>query len=219
MTASPRASAHAVGRVRRSREAARAIFFVAKGHGIHAPAEKLPMRAVCQGVAMSAHELAQLNIGVIKGPMDSPVMADFAASLDRINALADRSPGFVWRLQTEAGDATALRPFDDENMLVNMSVWRDVESLNAYVYSSAHVDLMRRRREWFERMSEAFLVLWWVPKGHLPSVTEALARLDLLRLHGPTAQAFTFRQAFAAPDAPDTPAPLRRAVGGTCPAA
>src|SRR5271156_573356 len=104
---------------------------------------------------MSRFELAQLNVGIIRAPMDSPIMADFAANLDRINALADDSPGFVWRLQTEAGDATAIRPFEDANMLVNMSVWRDVESLNQYVYRSAHVDIMRRRKEWFERMREA----------------------------------------------------------------
>jgi hypothetical protein len=150
---------------------------------------------------MSAYELAQLNIGIIKGPMDSPVMAEFAAGLARINALADRSPGFVWRLQTEAGDATSIRPFDDENLLLNMSVWRDVESLNKYVYGSAHVELMRRRREWFERMQEAFLVLWWVPKGYRPSIAEAIAKLELLRAKGPTAEAFTFRQAFPPPDA------------------
>src|SRR5438874_10391986 len=125
---------------------------------------------------MSAYELAQLNVGVIKGPMDSPIMADFAASLERINALAERSPGFVWRLQTEEGDATAIRPFESENVLVNMSVWRDVESLNKYVYNSAHVELMRRRREWVERMNGAFLVLWWVPKGHRPSVAGAIAK-------------------------------------------
>ena len=152
---------------------------------------------------MSAHQLAQLNIGIIKGPMDSPVMAEFAANLDRINALAEQSPGFVWRLKTEAGDATAIRPFeDDENMLVNMSVWQDVDSLNRYVYSSDHVNVMRKRRQWFERMTEAFLVLWWVPQGHRPSVDEAVARLQLLRSDGPGPQAFTFRHAFAPPDAP-----------------
>jgi Domain of unknown function (DUF3291) len=165
---------------------------------------------------MSAYQLAQLNIGVIKGPMDSPVMADFAGSLDRINALAESMPGFVWRLQTEEGDATAIRPFENENMLVNMSVWRDVESLNTYVYSSAHVELMRRRREWFERMNEAFLVLWWVPQGHVPSVEEALARLERLRADGPTAQAFTFRHAFPAPDARPSQVPVR--FNDECPA-
>jgi hypothetical protein len=157
---------------------------------------------------MSTYQLAQLNIGVIKGPMDSPVMADFAANLERINALAEATPGFVWRLQTAEGDATAIRPFDDENMLVNMSVWRDVAALNQYVYTSAHVELMRRRREWFERMDEAFLVLWWVPAGHRPSVDEALTRLALLRAKGPGADAFTFRHAFPPPDATPTQPPV-----------
>ena len=141
---------------------------------------------------MPSHELAQLNIGTIKGPMDSPVMADFAANLERINAVAEATPGFIWRLQTEDGDATAIRPFEDENMLVNMSVWRDV----------------RRRREWFERMAEAFLVLWWVPQGHRPSVDEAIAKLELLRARGPTAAAFTFRKAFPPPDASRAQSPV-----------
>ena len=165
---------------------------------------------------MPAWELAQLNIGVIKGPMDSPVMADFASNLERINAVAEQSPGFVWRLQTEAGDATAIRPFDDPNLLVNMSTWRDVESLNRYVYSSAHVEVMRRRREWFERMDQAILVLWWVPQGHRPSIEEAVARLELLRKHGPTAAAFNFRSAFPAPDAGATRTPA--AFDDACPA-
>ena len=165
---------------------------------------------------MPTWELAQLNIGIIKGPMDSPVMADFAANLERINAVAEQSPGFVWRLQTEAGDATSIRPFDDPNLLVNMSTWRDVESLNRYVYSSAHVEIMRRRREWFERMDQAFLVLWWVPQGHRPSVDEAVARLELLRTRGPTAEAFSFRSAFPAPDAGSSRAPA--AFDDACPA-
>jgi hypothetical protein len=126
-------------------------------------------------------------------------MAEFAANLERINAMAESAPGFVWRLQTDDGDATAIRPFEDENMLVNMSVWRDIESLSAYVYMSGHVEIMRRRREWFERMDQAFLVLWWVPKGHRPGVSEAIEKLELLRARGPTAAAFTFRQPFASP--------------------
>jgi hypothetical protein len=165
---------------------------------------------------VSAYELAQLNIGIIRGPMDSPIMAEFAANLERINALADHSPGFVWRLQTDEGDATSIRPFEDENLLVNMSVWRDVESLNKYVYGSAHVEIMRRRREWFERMREAFLVLWWVPAGHRPSVAEAIAKLDILRAEGPTPEAFTFRQAFPPPDAVRSQASVT--FGGECPA-
>ena len=141
-------------------------------------------------------ELAQLNIGIIKAPMDSPLMHGFASNLDRINALAEEAPGFVWRLQTEDGDATAIRAFDDPNTLVNMSVWKDIESLSHYVYSSAHVDLMRRRHEWFEKMTEAYIVLWWVPRGHRPSIPEAVDRLHMLRSQGPSESAFTFRQLF-----------------------
>ena len=166
---------------------------------------------------MASYELAQLNIGVIRAPMDSPVMEGFASNLDRINALAEATPGFVWRLQTEEGDATAIRPFDDPNMLVNMSVWRDVESLNAYVYSSAHVELMRRRREWFERMPDAYLVLWWVPQGHRPSIKEAMERLSLLRTQGPTDRAFTFRQPFPPPGS--RPSPPSGGFASECPAA
>jgi hypothetical protein len=165
---------------------------------------------------MPAYELAQLNIGIIKGPMDSAVMADFAANLERINALADRSPGFAWRLQSDQGNATSIRPFENENLLLNMSVWRDVESLQRYVYGSAHVEIMRRRREWFERMPEAFLVLWWVPVGHRPSIAEAIARLEVLRAKGPTAEAFTFRQPFPSPDSVPIESPT--AFGGRCPA-
>ena len=165
---------------------------------------------------MSAYELAQLNIGTIKAPIDSPVMADFVANLDRINALAERTPGFVWRLQTEEGNATAIRPYEDERVAVNMSVWRDVESLNKYVYSSAHVEIMRRRREWFEKMDQAFLVLWWVPRGHRPSIEEAKTRLEMLRSKGPTAEAFTFRQAFPPPDAGKAQSPVT--FGDECPA-
>ena len=165
---------------------------------------------------MSTYELAQLNIAVMKEPLESPSMTDFVANLDRINALAESSQGFVWRLQGDDGDATAMRPLG-ENTLVNMSVWRDVESLNKYVYGSAHVEIMRRRKEWFERMREMYVVLWWVRKGHRPAVSEAVARLELLRASGTTAEAFTFRNAYPAPDAPQPSAPY--AFGNECPAA
>jgi hypothetical protein len=161
------------------------------------------------------YELAQLNVGIIKGPMDSSVMAEFAANLERINALAEQASGFIWRLQTDDGDATAIRPFDDANMLVNMSVWRDVESLRRFVYRSDHVEVMRRRGQWFERMSEVFLVLWWVPEGHRPRVVDAIAKLDVLRRNGPTPEAFTFRQSYPAPDAVES-RPLD--LGDECPA-
>jgi heme-degrading monooxygenase HmoA len=140
--------------------------------------------------------LAQVNIGRARGEMTDPVMADFAARLAEINALADRSPGFVWRLQTEDGDATAVRPYDDARLLINLSVWSDLESLRAYVYRSAHAEVMRRRREWFERLERIYVALWWVPAGHHPSVEEAVARLAHLEQHGPGAHAFGFGQPF-----------------------
>ncbi|MEP6938842.1 MAG: DUF3291 domain-containing protein [Rudaea sp.] len=166
---------------------------------------------------MSVHELAQLNIGIFRAPIDSPEMAEFVANLDRINALAEASPGFVWRLQTEEGNATAIRPFPDrDNVAINLSVWSDVHALNCFVFRSAHVEVMRRRGEWFERMGEAYMVLWWVRAGHRPSVGEAIAKLALLRANGPTRDAFTFRQAFASPDAA-TQAGFEN-FGDTCPA-
>jgi heme-degrading monooxygenase HmoA len=146
--------------------------------------------------------LAQLNVGIAKAPLDGPELADFMAALDPVNAIADASPGFVWRLQTEEGNATAIRAFGGDT-IVNMSVWESLESLRAFVYSNrAHLDVMRRRREWFEKHVEAFQVLWWVPAGHVPSVPEAEGRLLLLRDRGPSPEAFTFRRHFPAP-APD----------------
>lgn len=164
---------------------------------------------------MSAYELAQLNIARMKEPLESPALADFVANLERINALAERSSGFVWRLQTAEGDATALRPLG-EDTLINVSVWRDVGALNNYVYQSEHVDFMRRRKEWFERMREAYVVLWWILRGHRPDVAEAIAKLDLLRAKGPTVDAFTFRRAFPPPDGAQPSAPLE--FGDECPA-
>jgi hypothetical protein len=137
------------------------------------------------------YQLAQLNVAVMKSPLDSPPMAEFAGNLERINRLAEESPGYVWRLQSDAGDATEFRPFG-ENVLVNLSVWADTDSLSRYVYRSAHVEIMRRRRDWFDRMSQAHMVLWWVPAGHRPTVEEASERLELLRANGPSPAADAF---------------------------
>jgi hypothetical protein len=139
--------------------------------------------------------LAQMNYAVLKAPLDSPQLADFASALDHVNALAEQSPGFIWRLQDDAGDATAMRPLG-ENTLINMSVWRDLASLRSYVYESGHVQYLRRRRDWFEQTGERQLVLWWLPPGHIPTIQEALEKLALLRAQGPTAAAFTFASQF-----------------------
>jgi hypothetical protein len=122
------------------------------------------------------------------------------ALLDPVNAVADASPGFVWRLQTEDGNATALRPYEDDRMIVNMSVWESIDALAAFVYRSGHVDVMRRRREWFESM-KPYMVLWWTPAGAIPTVDEAKERLEHLRVNGPTPYAFTFTARFPSPDA------------------
>jgi hypothetical protein len=128
--------------------------------------------------------------------MDDPVMAGFVGRLDEINALADRSPGFVWRLQNAEGNNTYLRPYGDDRILFNLSVWRDVESLKQYVYKTVHVELLRQRHEWFEKFTGVYSALWWVPAGHLPGVDEAKKRLEHLETHGPTEFAFTFKAVF-----------------------
>lgn len=144
-------------------------------------------------------QLAQLNIGRLVAPLEAPEIADFVAALDEINALADAAPGFIWRFQTETGDATAVRPYADDRIIVNFSVWESLEALHQYVYRSGHAEVLARRREWFSRMAEAFLVLWWVPAGHRPSPEEAVARLEDLRRVGPSPNAFTFKQPFPPP--------------------
>ena len=160
--------------------------------------------------------LAQVNIGRVRAPMDDPLMAGFVARLDDINALADGSPGFVWRLQTEDGNATALRPYDDDRILVNLSVWETPEQLRDFVYRSAHTEVMRQRKAWFERFSGMYYALWWVPAGHIPSVGEAKERLEHLRAYGESPHAFSFAMLFPAPDAVD-PAP-RAGFADPCPA-
>src|SRR6266487_3939088 len=132
------------------------------------------------------HHLAQFNIGRILAPTDSPQLAGFMTQLEPIKQLAD-------------GDATALRPYDDDWVLVNMSVWESLETLRNFVYASRHLDLLRRRREWFERMADHILVLWWVQAGHIPTVDEAKQRLDSLRRDGPGPEAFTFKEPYPVP--------------------
>jgi hypothetical protein len=144
---------------------------------------------------MTEHHLAQLNIAQMKFAIDAPELTEFVARLEDVNALADDSSGFVWRLQTEDGDATAIDYFGPE-YLVNMSVWEDVESLHNYVYRTAHNEVMARRKEWFERMLKVYSVLWWIPAGTIPTIAEADQRLQNLRQNGPTAEAFTFKKIF-----------------------
>ena len=141
-------------------------------------------------------ELAQLNVGRLLAPVSSARIAGFVAELAPVNAIADQAPGFVWRLQTEAGDATSIRPTQDDLFLINMSVWESIEALRGFTYTTAHVQVLRHRRSWFEQLTFAHLVLWWVSAGHIPTVDEAMDRLERLRRDGPTPAAFTFRTPF-----------------------
>lgn len=155
---------------------------------------------------MRRDHLAQVNIGRLRAPLESPEIAEFVAGLEPINSLADSSPGFVWRLQDDTGDATSIRPFGDDSILVNMSVWESFEALRSYVYDSEHVVYMRRRREWFTKLETALLALWWIPAGTLPTTMDARERLAHLDAHGPSPHAFTFRRAFT-PDGMEIPPP------------
>jgi Domain of unknown function (DUF3291) len=152
---------------------------------------------------VAGYHLAQLNVGLVRAPTDSPQLADFMAGIVPVNAAADATPGLVWRLEDGDGPgATALRPRGPD-LMVNLSVWESLEALRDFVYRNGpHLDFMRRRREWFHRMGEQHLVLWWVPAGHIPGLDEALSRLDLIRSDGPSPLAFTFHEPYPAPAEP-----------------
>jgi hypothetical protein len=166
--------------------------------------------------------VAQVNIGRLAAPLDSPRLAGFVANLDPVNAVADAAPGFVWRLQTEDGNATAVRAFEDDGegadggILINLSVWETVEALAAYVYGEEHIAVLRRRREWFEPMKAAYTALWWIPRGHVPTVHEAEDRVKHLRAHGPTPQAFTLKVHFPVPGSAEI-APVQSPEDWACP--
>jgi hypothetical protein len=146
------------------------------------------------------YHLAQVNIARMLAPLTDPLMAGFVAELDAINALADNSPGFLWRLQTPEGNATDLRPYEDDLILVNLSLWANLADLSDFVYKSRHRQVLQQRSQWFQRFDGSYLALWWVPSGHIPSVEEAKERLAHLNAHGETPYAFSFKKLFPAPE-------------------
>ena len=148
---------------------------------------------------MANYHIAQINIARMLAPIENAVMADFVAQLPPINALADGSPGFVWRLQTESGDATSLKVYDDDMIIVNLTVWENVDALREFIYKSAHSGIMRDRKKWFEKFDGPYYALWWVPAGHIPTTQEAKERLEYLREHGDTPYAFSLKNLFPAP--------------------
>ncbi len=145
--------------------------------------------------------LAQFNIAEAVAADDSPEMLDFFSNVDRINALADEHPGFVWRLTDDTGIASSsIRPFSSEFILVNMSVWKDRESLFNFTYKSAHVEIYKRKKEWFKKMPRMHMVMWFVDEGHIPTLEEGMERLDYLNEHGESPHAFTFKSDFTPTD-------------------
>ena len=155
----------------------------------------------CEKSSRMTFHLAQLNIARMLAPIDSPVMADFVANLDRINAIAENSKGFVWRLKDDSNNATSIRIFDDDFLIVNMSVWQNVDALFRFAYQSDHLEIFKRRTEWFEKMPEMHMVLWYVPEGSMPSVADAVERLTHLRQRGETPYAFSFKKRFTPEEA------------------
>ncbi len=170
-----------------------------------------------------AFELAQVNVARLTAPLDSAELAGFMAALDPVNAAADQAPGFIWRLQTEDGNATAIQAFEwdaagSSGVIVNLSTWTDIERLGEFVFGEMHRQVLRRRREWFQRMQEAHLACWWVPAGHRPGTSEAEDRVRYLRAHGPTPHAFTLRASFPPPGGHESEQPVRGPEDWLCPA-
>lgn len=148
---------------------------------------------------MSNYHLAQINIARMLAPIDDPVMVDFVANLVPINTLAEQSPGFVWRLQTDSGDATSIKVYDDDMIIVNLTVWNSPDDLRAFAYQSHHDSFLRDRKRWFEKFDGPYFAMWWVPAGYIPSIEEAKERLEHLRKHGDSDYAFSFKKVFPAP--------------------
>ena len=150
---------------------------------------------------MPEYQLAQINIARMRASIDNPVMADFVAQLPPVNALAEHSPGFVWRLQSDSGDATSIKVYEDEMIIINLTVWESVEALREYTYKSARHGVLRDRKRWFEKFDGPYYALWWIPAGHVPRAEVGKQRLDYLRAHGDTPHAFSFKHVFSKPAA------------------
>lgn len=148
---------------------------------------------------MSQYHLAQLNIANAKASMDSSVMEGFVSRLDEIHALSDSADGFIWRWESGSADSSVVEVFGDPLLLVNLSLWESVETLKHFVYKTVHIELIRDREAWFDKMPEMHQAVWWVPAGHIPSVAEAKQKLDLLRREGPTDSAFSMSKPFPMP--------------------
>lgn len=147
---------------------------------------------------MQQYQLAQINIARMKGVnIEDPIMKEFVDNLDRINALAEGSEGFIWRLKDDNNNATAFNPYDDEQIIINVSVWESIEALEQFVYRSLHTDFLKRRREWFQQFGKAYTAMWWIPAGVYPTIAEAAQKLADLQENGASAAVFDFRNKYS----------------------
>jgi hypothetical protein len=150
---------------------------------------------------MSTHQIAQINIAKMKGVnINDPIMKEFVDNLDSVNAIAESSPGFVWRLKDEGNNATSLNPYDDEQVIINVSVWESIEDLEDFMYKTFHADFLKRRREWFQRFGKVYTAMWWIPAGQFPTIQEAVGKLDDLEKVGASEEAFDFKTKFPKPN-------------------
>ena len=144
-----------------------------------------------------SYNIAEINIGRIKGvTIDDPVMKEFVDNLEKVNTLAETSEGFVWRLKDDADNATHFNPYHDEQVIINVSVWESIEALEHFMYKTVHVDFLKRRREWFQAFGKVYTAMWWIPKGEVPTLQEAVEKLDYLQKHGATEKVFDFRNKY-----------------------
>ncbi len=149
---------------------------------------------------MSKYQLAEINIARMKGVnINDPVMKEFVDNLDKVNAIAENSEGFVWRLKDENNNATNFNPYDDEKVIINISVWESIESLEIFMYKTLHSDFLKRRKEWFHKFGEAYFAMWWVPEGQFPTIQEAVYKLDYLQKNGASEFVFDFKNKFMFP--------------------
>jgi hypothetical protein len=142
------------------------------------------------------YHLAQLNIARMLAEENDPIMRDFFNQIDEINALAEQTKGFIWRLKSDDNNATSFRVFDDNMLIINMSVWESIDSLYQFTYYSDHARVYRRRQEWFHRMEIPMFVMWWIEAGTNPTTEDAKAKLEHITTRGASPEAFTFKTCF-----------------------
>ena len=146
------------------------------------------------------HQLAQINVARMIGVnIDDPIMKEFVDNLDSVNELAESSAGFVWRLKDESNNASSFNPYNDEQIIINISVWEDVDSLEQFTYKTFHTDFLKRRKEWFMKYGQAHFALWWIKENQFPTIDEAVKRLEHYQKNGPSEHAFNFKQRYNQP--------------------